>query len=175
MAVHEHKEEAPELVRCDVITVSDSRTLETDKSGKLMLSLLEEEGLKVLDRTIVPDEMEKIQRSVQQSLENEMVDVVLLNGGTGISERDVTIEAVQPLIHKEIPGFGELFRYLSYSEDIGSAALMSRALAGTKAGKAIFCTPGSSGAVRLAMTRLILPELRHIKRELWKDRHVDER
>lgn len=95
---------------------------------------------------------------------------MLLNGGTGIAHRDTTYEAVRGVLHKELPGFGELFRYLSFAEDIGSAAILSRAIAGVHNNTAIFSMPGSSGAVRLAMTRLILPELRHVMREIYKDK-----
>jgi molybdenum cofactor biosynthesis protein B len=100
------------------------------------------------------------------------VEAVLLNGGTGIAARDVTVEAVRAALHKELPGFGEIFRYLSFTEDIGSAAIMSRAIAGTIGHKAVFAMPGSTGAVRLAMTRLILPELGHVMREIYKDHSV---
>ncbi len=97
------------------------------------------------------------------------MEVILLNGGTGIAKRDTTYETVAALLEKEMPGFGEIFRYLSYVEDIGSAAILSRAVAGTAGGKAIFSTPGSSGAVKLAMTKIIIPELGHVVRELKKD------
>ncbi|WP_282173602.1 MogA/MoaB family molybdenum cofactor biosynthesis protein [Cytobacillus firmus] len=169
MSTLEHKKEAPKEVRCKVITVSDTRDEETDKSGKLMIQLLEEAGHIIADYEIVKDEKTFIRQAVLKGCENPGVDAVLTNGGTGIALRDVTIETVRELFDKEIDGFGELFRMLSYTEDIGSAAILSRAAAGTVQNKAVFSTPGSSGAVRLAMNKLILPELGHIVRELRKD------
>ncbi|MBG9445840.1 molybdenum cofactor biosynthesis protein MoaB [Cytobacillus firmus] len=169
MSTVEHKKEAPKEVRCKVITVSDTRDEETDKSGKLMIQLLEEAGHIIADYEIVKDEKTLIRQAVLKGCENPWVDAVLTNGGTGIALRDVTIETVRELFDKEIDGFGELFRMLSYTEDIGSAAILSRAAAGTVQNKAVFSTPGSSGAVRLAMNKLILPELGHIVRELRKD------
>ncbi|MEH6990161.1 MogA/MoaB family molybdenum cofactor biosynthesis protein [Cytobacillus firmus] len=169
MSTLEHKKKAPKKVRCKVITVSDTRDEETDKSGKLMIQLLEEAGHIIADYEIVQDEKTLIRQAVLKGCENPGVDAVLTNGGTGIALRDVTIETVRELFDKEIDGFGELFRMLSYTEDIGSAAILSRAAAGTVQNKAVFSTPGSSGAVRLAMNKLILPELGHIVRELRKD------
>lgn len=169
MSVKEHKREAPPSVSCKVITVSDTRTKETDKSGILMIELLQANGHQVLEYAIVKDEEAEISTAIDAGLENPHIRAILINGGTGIAERDVTVEVVQRKIRKEINGFGELFRYLSYVEDIGSAAIMSRALAGTHHGKVIFSTPGSSGAVKLAMEKLILPELGHVIRELDKD------
>lgn len=169
-SVHQHKQEAPKRVTCMVITVSDTRTEETDKSGELMKQLLEEAGHRTALYRLVPDEPEEIKKAIHEGLAHKSVEVILLNGGTGISPRDTTYETVASLLEKEMPGFGELFRYLSYVEDIGSAAMLSRAVAGTIQGKAIFSTPGSRGAVKLAMTKLILPELGHVVRELNKDR-----
>lgn len=169
MSTFEHKKEAPKEVRCKVVTVSDTRNKETDKSGKLMIRLLEEAGHVIADYEIVKDEGNLIREAVLKGCENPGIDAVLTNGGTGIALRDVTIETVRELFDKEIDGFGELFRMLSYTEDIGSAAILSRAAAGTMQNKAVFSTPGSSGAVRLAMNKLILPELGHIVRELRKD------
>ncbi|PKG23736.1 MogA/MoaB family molybdenum cofactor biosynthesis protein [Niallia nealsonii] len=166
MSVQEHKQKATQAVRCKIITVSDTRTKETDKSGALMIELLKQHDMQIASYEIVKDDLVLIQQSILNGCGQSDIDIVLLNGGTGITKRDVTIEAVHALIHKEIVGFGELFRMLSYTEDIGSAALMSRAIAGTIHNKAVFSTPGSSGAVRLAMTKLILPELRHIVWEL---------
>jgi molybdopterin adenylyltransferase len=169
MSVTEHKKEAPNVVRCKVITISDTRTKDTDKSGKLMIDLLTEAGHEVVDYVIVKDEKEAIRAAVLHGCKRTDIDVVLTNGGTGIAKRDVTIETVKEIIEKEIVGFGELFRMLSYTEDIGSAAILSRAIAGVANDTAIFSTPGSSGAVRLAMTKLILPELGHVVREIRKD------
>lgn len=169
MSTAEHKQEAPKRVTCMVITVSDTRTVETDKSGQLMQSLLLEQGHEVTMYEIVPDEPSEIEQAIWQGLNDKRIQVILLNGGTGIAKRDTTVETVQRLLEKEMPGFGEIFRYLSYVEDIGSAAILSRAIAGSAQGKAIFSTPGSSGAVRLAMNKIILPELGHVVRELEKD------
>jgi molybdopterin adenylyltransferase len=169
MSTQEHKQAAPSQVRCKVITVSDTRTPETDKSGKLMMEMLEAAGHKIVDYVIVKDEAEPIKSEVLKGCNNTDVDVVLTNGGTGIAKRDVTIETVQSIFEKEIPGFGEIFRMLSYTEDIGSAALLSRAAAGVVNDRAVFSTPGSTGAVRLAMEKLIIPEIGHVVRELTKD------
>lgn len=169
MSVEEHKKEAPKSIRCMVITVSDTRTEETDKSGMLMKALLEEKGHKIVSYEIVKDEVLPIKEAIVRGCEDQEVDAVLLNGGTGIAKRDVTIETVQEIIDKEIIGFGELFRMLSYTEDIGSAAILSRAIAGVALNTAVFSTPGSSGAVKLAMNKLILPELAHVIREIRKD------
>lgn len=169
MSLQEHKKSAISNVRCMVITVSDTRTIETDKSGQLMKLLLEDAGHQVVDYEIVKDEEEAIKASILKGCSMMNVDVVLTNGGTGIAKRDVTIETVRKLFTKEISGFGEIFRLLSYQEDIGSAAILSRAVAGVIQDKAVFSTPGSTGAVRLAMNKLILPELGHVVKELKKD------
>lgn len=155
-------------VRCLVGTISDTRTIETDKSGKLIIDLLMEKGHQCVDHVIVRDEKKEIQQMVLDTMTENEVDAILLTGGTGISARDVTIEALDKIIEKEISGFGELFRMLSFTEDIGSAAMLSRAFAGVVNGKVIFAMPGSSGAVKLAMNKLILPELIHICNELHK-------
>lgn len=168
MSVKDHKEKAPLKVSCAVVTVSDTRTENTDKSGKLLKQFLEDSGHQVGHYQIIKDDEASIRSSVQSICEMEGIDAVLLTGGTGISKRDVTIESVSTLFEKEIVGFGELFRMLSYTEDIGSAAMMSRAAAGTYFNKAIFIMPGSSGAVKLAMEKLILKELGHIISELNK-------
>jgi molybdenum cofactor biosynthesis protein B len=169
MSTQEHKKEAPRTVHCKVITVSDTRNRETDKSGKLMMELLEQAGHKIVDYVIVKDEENPIQTEILKGCANEEIEVILTNGGTGIAKRDVTIETVQNLLDKEIVGFGELFRMLSYQEDIGSAAILSRAIAGVVDNKAVFSTPGSTGAVKLAMNKLILPEIGHVVREIQKD------
>ncbi len=170
MSVHEHRRQAPDSVRCFVITVSDTRTEDTDKSGQLIKELLKEDGYIVADYQIVKDEYAEIQSLLRKASNIPEIEAVLLNGGTGIALRDTTYEAVRDSLEKEMPGFGELFRYLSFTEDIGSAAILSRAIAGVCGNTAIFSMPGSSGAVRLAMTRVILPELRHVMREIYKDR-----
>ncbi|RBW71235.1 MogA/MoaB family molybdenum cofactor biosynthesis protein [Bacillus taeanensis] len=169
MSVQEHKKEAPKIVKCKVITISDTRTKETDKSGNLIQQLLEEGGFSISAYEIVKDEQAEIKEAVEAGVASNEVEVILLNGGTGIAKRDVTIETIQPMLDKEIVGFGELFRMLSYTEDIGSAAILSRAIGGVSESTAIFAMPGSSGAVRLAMTKLIVPELGHVVREIRKD------
>lgn len=165
----EHKKEAPKAVRCKVITVSDTRDKDSDKSGKLMMEMLEKAGHLIVDYVIVKDETAPIQAEVLKGCDREEIDVILTNGGTGIAKRDVTIESIQEILDKEIVGFGELFRMLSYQEDIGSAAILSRAIAGVVRDKGVFATPGSSGAVKLAMNKLILPEIGHVVREIKKD------
>jgi len=169
MSTQEHKKAAPRTVNCKVITVSDTRNSETDKSGRLMIDLLEQAGHKIVDYIIVKDEAEPIQTEIVKGCASEDIDVILTNGGTGIAKRDVTIETIQNLLEKEIVGFGEIFRMLSYQEDIGSAAILSRAIAGVVKNKAVFSTPGSTGAVKLAMNKLILPEIGHVVREIQKD------
>jgi molybdenum cofactor biosynthesis protein B len=134
-----------------------------------MIELLEAEGHRIIDYAIVKDDTVEIQEEILKGCETPEIDVILTNGGTGVAKRDVTIETVQKLLEKEMPGFGEIFRMLSYQEDIGSAAILSRAIAGVIKNKAIFSTPGSSGAVKLAMKKLILPEMGHVVRELKKD------
>ncbi|WP_456277999.1 MogA/MoaB family molybdenum cofactor biosynthesis protein [Bacillus sp. AK128] len=168
MSVTEHKAEAPKSVSCKIITVSDTRTEETDKSGKAIIQSLEQANHQILEYVIVKDDQGQIKSEILKGLENEEIDVVLTNGGTGISKRDVTIETVQQIIEKEIVGFGELFRMISYTEDIGSAAMMSRAIAGVTGTTAVFSMPGSTGAVKLAMEKLIIPELPHVLREIRK-------
>lgn len=169
MSVEEHKKEAPDRVNCKVITVSDTRTEATDKSGRLMKEFLAEAGHEIVSYEIVKDEKEMIQKAVLEGCLDDRIDAILLNGGTGIASRDVTIESIVPLFSKEIPGFGEIFRMLSYTEDIGAAAILSRAAAGVIQNRAVFATPGSSGAVKLAMSKLIVSELAHVIRELRKD------
>ncbi len=169
MSTIEHKKEAPRAVTCKVITVSDTRTKEDDKSGKLIIRLLEEAGHRIGDYVIVKDEMEELRKEILKGASDDDIDVIITNGGTGIAKRDITIETVRELVDKELPGFGELFRMLSYQEDIGPAAFLSRATAGVINNTVIFSTPGSSGAVKLAMNKLILPEITHAVREVRKD------
>ncbi|GGB27405.1 molybdenum cofactor biosynthesis protein [Virgibacillus dakarensis] len=157
-------------LNCMIITISDTRTKETDKSGRLMTELLKQAGHQVQSAEIVPDETSAIENKVKAGAENPNVDVILTNGGTGISFRDVTIETIKDMLDKEMTGFGEIFRMLSYQEDIGSAAILSRAIAGVINRTAIFATPGSTGAVKLAMNKLILPELSHVVHEINKDK-----
>ncbi|MEE3327288.1 MAG: molybdenum cofactor synthesis domain-containing protein [Myxococcota bacterium] len=164
---HHHRKQEKASVPTSVITVSDTRTLETDTGGALVAELLADAGHPLVERLIVADDREAIRASLQAALEHEEVRAVILTGGTGVAPRDVTPESVEPLLERIVPGFGELFRMLSY-EDIGSAALLSRALAGLAEGRVIFVIPGSRGAVRLAMEKLILPEVGHLAAEAIK-------
>ena len=156
-----HRSYAPDSVACAVLTVSDSRDLATDSSGKLIAEKLEGAGHRVAERAIVKDEPDAIRGAVLAAIARSDVDAVLVTGGTGAAPRDLTVETVEPLLYKQLPGFGELFRSLSFAE-IGAASMLSRALAGTAERTAIFVMPGSSGAVRLALDQLILPELAHL-------------
>jgi molybdenum cofactor biosynthesis protein B len=168
MAYETHVHQAKTLVaRCAVITLSDTRTLETDASGLRIAELLQEEGHVVSQRLLLPDEPSGLTDAIREFLNSSEIDAIITNGGTGISRRDQTINAVEKLLEQKIPGFGELFRMLSW-EQIGSGAMLSRATAGIAHGKLIFALPGSSKAVELAMTKLILPELRHLIYELRK-------
>ncbi|UCE44233.1 MAG: molybdenum cofactor biosynthesis protein MoaB [Candidatus Bathyarchaeota archaeon] len=164
----EHKAEAPKKLSFAVFVCSSSRFKGWQKKGKiddpsgdLIVELLEGAGHEVALRGVLPDDGAVIHQGVLKALGTKEVDAMITCGGTGVGARDVTIEAVKPLLEKEIPGFGELFRRLSYDE-LGSAALMSRALAGVAKGKAVFILPGSPQAVRLCVERLILPEASHI-------------
>ena len=159
-------------IRIAVLTVSDTRTPETDAGGALVKSMAEAEGIEVAGYRIVKDDEAAIKEVVLEWLGDSELDAIISTGGTGIAKRDVSIEAIGPLFDKEMAGFGELFRYLSFSEDIGTRALLSRASAGVAADKALFVLPGSRGAVKLAMDRLILPELAHIIFELGKHRQT---
>lgn len=163
----EHKERARSSVNCGVVTVSDTRTKSTDTSGQLILKLLQEAGHVTGAYHVIKDEPSEILPLLESLLAGKEVEVVIINGGTGISRRDVTYDVVSRMIEKILPGFGELFRRLSY-EEIGTAAMMSRAVAGTVKGKVLISIPGSSGAVKLAMEKLILPEVAHIVYELNK-------
>lgn len=164
-----HRKEAPATVKCMVITISDTRTPATDQSGKIMKDMLMEAGYEVTGYSIVADDYSLIQQAIHEACDNPQVEAILLNGGTGITKRDTTYEAVRDLLDKKMHGFGEIFRYLSFAEDIGTAAILSRAIAGVCSNKAIFSMPGSSGAVKLALGRIIIPELRHVMREVYKD------
>jgi len=163
----EHKAQAPASVGCYVLTVSDTRTPETDKSGRAIRELLEGAGHTITGTTIVLDEPDAVTKLVEHAIADPATQVVITTGGTGITSRDGTFEAIDRLLDKRLDGFGELFRMLSF-EEIGAAAMLSRATAGTASGTAIFALPGSENAVRLAMTRLILPELGHVVQQLRK-------
>jgi molybdenum cofactor biosynthesis protein B len=161
----QHRAYAPASVGCLVLTVSDTRTPDDDSSGKLCAERLEAAGHRPLERAIVKDEREAIRAAVLRGIARPDIDVVIATGGTGVSPRDSTPEAVEPLLDKVLHGFGELFRALSF-QVIGPAALLSRALAGTAQRTAVLVVPGSSAAVRLALDRLILPELAHLVGQL---------
>ena len=164
-AVHEHKGKAPVSVQCLVITCSDTRTPETDASGQLIMQMLKDAGHTVVAYYIVKDDPGQILFRINQGISHGMAQAIIVNGGTGISRRDSTFEAVDRMLEKRLDGFGEIFRYLTYRE-IGSAAIMSRATAGVYRDKVIFSTPGSPNAVQLAMEKLILPEIQHLAWEL---------
>jgi len=166
-APSEHKAHGPLSISCGIITCSDTRTPETDKSGQLIREFLTKEGHPIDAYHVVKDEPADVQHLVQELGKNQELGAIIINGGTGISQRDSTFEAVDGLLEKRLVGFGEIFRYLSY-KDIGSSAILSRATAGLYQGKVIFSIPGSSGAVRLAMEALIIPELPHIVGEMQK-------
>ncbi|MCX8171661.1 MAG: molybdenum cofactor biosynthesis protein MoaB [Candidatus Bathyarchaeota archaeon] len=166
--VSRHRSEAPKTLNFAVITCSTSRYREyvetgrvNDPSGDLIVQVLKENRHKVTLRKMVTDDKEMIQKAITRALRSRKVDVILISGGTGISPKDVTIEAVQPLLDKELPGFGEIFRILSYQK-IGSAAILTRSMAGVSGRKAIFCLPGSPQSVDLALKEIILPEIGHI-------------
>jgi len=150
-----------------VITCSDTRNPDTDTSGQLIQKLLKEQGHTVVAYHLVKDEPSKIKAKIKGAVTNKKIQAIIINGGTGISRRDSTFEAVDAMLEKRLDGFGEVFRYLTYQE-IGSPAIMSRATAGIIKGRVLFSTPGSENAVRLAMEKLILPELGHLVKELTK-------
>lgn len=164
MSSAKHRAKAPASIRCYVVTVSDTRTEETDTGGKAVVDLLTAAGHTVIARRIVRDEPEEVAALVKLQAAMEHVDVIVTTGGTGITRRDSTFEAIDGLLEKKLPGFGELFRMLSFQE-IGPAAMLSRACAGTCRGKVVVALPGSENAVRLAMTRLLVPELGHLVAE----------
>ena len=161
MSVHEHKEKAARVVDCFVVTVSDTRDEATDQSGQLIKALLAEKGHRLGGYRMVKDEPAEIESLLGELLSRADLHAIIFNGGTGISPRDVTYEVVARFLEKRLDGFGELFRFLSY-QDIGSAAIMSRAVAGVARGKILISLPGSRGAVELAMRQLVLPELGHM-------------
>ncbi|HTN52831.1 MAG TPA: molybdenum cofactor biosynthesis protein B [Anaeromyxobacter sp.] len=167
MGHEEHRKQAPRSARVFVITASDSRGEAEDTSGAFLKRAAAEAGHALAGYRVVKDEPDQIRAALEEAARSG-ADAVLLSGGTGIAGRDRTYEAVTGVLEKRIDGFGELFRMLSFSE-IGSAAMMSRAVAGVWRGRAVFSMPGSEAAVRLAWTKLIAPELGHVLRELRKD------
>jgi len=167
MTVAEHKAAAPPSVQCFIVTVSDTRTLDTDVSGRTIAELLTAAGHVVTGRTVIRDDPEMVHSTIERHLADRGVQVIITNGGTGISSRDSTYEAVTGMLQKKLDGFGELFRMLSYAQ-IGSAAMMSRACAGLVAGRIVIALPGSEAAVRLAVEKLIVPELGHLVQQASK-------
>jgi molybdenum cofactor biosynthesis protein B len=169
-STEEHRAEAPASVRCAILTVSDTRTVENDRGGSLIRELLEAAAHHVVQHAIVRDDQDAIAGAVRAALDGvHDPEVVCITGGSGIGARDVTPEAVRPLLTKEMPGFGEVFRMLSWQE-VGPATMLSRAFAGAAGHTLIFVLPGSTNAVRLALEKLIVPELGHLVRELRPDR-----
>jgi molybdopterin adenylyltransferase len=167
MSQAEHKAAAPQCVRCFVLTVSDTRTEATDASGRAIAELLTAAGHALAGRAIVRDDPDLVRSTIERHLADPGVQVIISTGGTGISSRDSTFEVVNALMQKRLDGFGELFRMLSY-EQIGAAAMMSRACAGLSAGRILVCMPGSEAAVRLAMEKLVIPELGHLVQQAGK-------
>jgi molybdenum cofactor biosynthesis protein B len=168
MGYAEHQQAAAhELARCAVITLSDTRSAETDKSGRRICELLAGGGHSTVFYRVIRDEPKTLDALLEQLLDRDDVDAIITNGGTGISRRDHTIEVVQKRLDQPLPGFGELFRMLSW-EQIGSGAMLSRAVGGVARNKMIFALPGSTAAVELAVTKLILPEITHLIHELHK-------
>lgn len=163
-SANEHRQHAPSQLACAVITVSDTRTLETDKGGALIVELLTAAGHALAEREITPDEPQPMRELIARFAGRKEIDAILLTGGTGITSRDQTFETVSALFSKQIPGYGELFRHLSYAE-IGAATILSRAVGGLVGQTVLLTMPGSPAGVRLAMEQIILPELPHLVRE----------
>ncbi|MGH3106876.1 MAG: MogA/MoaB family molybdenum cofactor biosynthesis protein [Rubrobacteraceae bacterium] len=166
-SVHRHRESAPEHVRLAVLTISDTRTPENDTGGDTIEELMRGAGHEIVERRIVRDDAARIRTEIVNLLARPDADAVITTGGTGISARDTTYEVVSRMIEKKLDGFGEIFRALSY-EEIGAAAILSRAVAGTVGTKLVACLPGSRNAVRLAVEKLLVPEISHVIFELRK-------
>ena len=164
MGYQEHKHKAPRSVSCAVLTISSTRTELDDDSGRLIIRKLGENGHRVISYCILKDEADSIKKKIYELLKEEKLQVIIANGGTGVSRRDVTIDTISPILEKKLDGFGELFRFLTYQE-IGTGSIMSRAIAGVAGGKVILCLPGSPEAANLAMDKIILPELGHLVME----------
>lgn len=158
---HSHPHHEVDEISFGVVTVSSSRTLETDKSGDALVETIESGGYSVGRRELVGDQQDAITATVEAMIEMDEIDAVVVTGGTGLSPTDVTVEAVKPLFDQSIPGFGELFRYLSY-EDIGPRALLSRAFAGSRDGVPVFCLPGSEQAATFGTEQLVVPTIAHV-------------
>lgn len=168
MSSVEHEREASTILpRVAICTLSDTRAIDDDRSGQAIRRLAESAGMRVADYQLIRDEPTTLAAWLEHWAGREDVDAIITNGGTGLSSRDRTVPVVAGWIEQELPGFGEIFRVLSY-EQVGPAAMMSRAIAGTRGQQAIFALPGSTKAVELAMEKLIVPQLRHVLRELRK-------
>ncbi len=162
--MHEHRRDQRAEATCALLVTSDSRRPETDETGKTAIRLLEQEGHSVATYMIVGNDTAQIQEAVEDFLDDDKIQVIITSGGTGIGPRDKTVDTVSALLEKRIEGFGELFRRLSY-EEVGDAAIISRATAGVARGKLVFCLPGSRGAMELGLRRIVLPGLGHM---LWE-------
>ena len=165
MGVHEHKKQAPRSVTLGIISVSTTRALIDDTSGQWIREQAEEKGHKVVFHQVIPDDVAKITALLKEKIRESKPQVILMSGGTGITKKDVTIEAVSPLFNKELSAFGPLFAKLSM-EEINSAAIMSRATAGVIGKTVVFCMPGSLNACKLACSKLIFPELGHLVKHI---------
>jgi molybdopterin adenylyltransferase len=166
-SVHRHRESAPARVRVAVLTISDTRTPATDSGGDTVEELMQDAGHEIVERNIVRDEASRIRTELVNLLARPDVDAIITTGGTGISARDTTYEVVDRMLEKKLDGFGEIFRMLSY-EEIGAAAVLSRCVAGAVGAKFVACLPGSRNAVRLAVEKLLVPEISHVVFELRK-------
>lgn len=164
MGYQEHKHQAPKSVDCAVVIISGTRTEKTDESGKLIMQALKSSGHQVVSYSILKNDAALIGNKLNELLGEEKLQVIITSGGTGVSRLDITVEAVFSILEKKLDGFGELFRFLTYRE-IGTPSIMSRAMAGVARGKVIICLPGSVGAVKLAMEKIVLPEIGHLVRE----------
>ncbi|MEZ4525943.1 MAG: molybdenum cofactor biosynthesis protein B [Desulfobacterales bacterium] len=167
MGTKEHREKALQSVSIGIVTLSSTRSLADDESGNWMAAQSEKQGHRVIFHQVVPDHAETVRHTVLDTVQIHHPDVLLLSGGTGVSPKDLTVEAVKPLFHKELTAFGHLFAMLSY-EEIGSAAILSRAAAGIVRNTAVFCMPGSLKACMLACEKLIFPELGHLLSHMRK-------
>jgi len=166
-SVEKHREAAPDYVRIAILTISDTRTPETDTGGDVIEELMSEAGHKISSRSIVKDDAPRLRTTLVDLLARSDVDAIITTGGTGIAARDTTYEVVDRMVEKKLDGFGEIFRMLSY-EEVGAAAILSRAVAGAVGAKFIASLPGSRNGVRLAVEKLLVPEISHIVFELKK-------
>ena len=164
MGYHDHKKLDNKNIGCAVLVTSDSRTEETDESGKLIKQRLLDKGHQVVHYCILKNDATMLKNKINELVKQDAVQVIITSGGTGLSHKDVTVDTIQPMLEKKLDGFGELFRQLTYQE-LGTASIMSRATAGVINGKVIICFPGSLGAATLAMDKIILSEIGHLVRE----------